>query len=226
MNHSTNGTNGHVPTPDQERIAREAVYYAARAGYYDLSDEAQRANKLTVSVFDMASMEPLPAGATHHFYIMIDATGYLVTRQVPSGPVTEATYKVVPHDQTEYQAAERELREAVLDCAVWYQTGEGVGYHPSQGQEARSAAIQALLADEEDQEYPVIREVAPDLYLSPGDEASPAPHVSRQWAVTIGSYPNYCEVGLIGYNDDGSPVLIGEDGEPDGHNGEGEDEEE
>jgi len=151
---------------------------------------------------------------------MINRTGSMVTRY------SDNRYEVTPHDQTEDQRQERELRDAVLDYALWYMAGEGAGYHPSHSPQARAAAIKELLeegaAREEDQErreasdpqtHPVIRDELPDIYLAPGDEASPAPLAMRQWSVTIGGYPNYCEVGLIGYNEDGSPELIAVDDE-------------
>ena len=213
-------TNGRKAMPSREQIIMTATYYAAISGYYDTSEAAQKSSLLTVSVMDMANVpgEPLPAGATHQFYVCIDATAYYVTRY------QDDQYRVEAHDQTEPQRQERELRETVLDCALWYMTGEGAGYRPNQGQEARAAAMKELLEEgtgEERQEreasdpkpHPVIRDVLPDLYLALGHDGSRPPRVLRQWSVQIGPPSNYCEVGLIGYNPDGTPELIAIDGD-------------
>ena len=131
---------------------------------------------------------------------MINATAYMVTRY-PN------RYEVLAHDQTADQRQERELRVAVLDSALWYLTGEGAGYQRGQGQEARDAAIQELLEEVSEEEgettYPVIRDKLPDINLD-----SNSPKILRQWSVQIGSVTNYCEIGLIGYNQDGTPKLI------------------
>jgi hypothetical protein len=200
-----------------------ASYYAAISGWYDTSEAAQRSNLLTISVMDRANVgEPLPAGATHQFYVCINATAYMVARY------PNEDYRVTPHDQNEQQRQERELREAVLDHAVWYMTGEGAGYRPSQGRQAREAAIKELLEEGADQEpreetnpvpHPVIREKQPDpsISLAPGTADSPLPHPLRQWSVEIGPY-NSCDVCFFGYDaEDGSPVLVpveAEDEEP------------
>jgi hypothetical protein len=205
-------TNGSTPTPDRDTIIREATYEAAVFGWYDTSEAAQQSNLLTISVFDMGSMEPLPADATHKFYIMVNATAYMVTRQ------RSGQYQVEEHDQTERHREERELRTSVLDYALWYLQGEGAGYHPSQGPEARTTAIKELLGEGQDDEhdqadtYPVIRDVGPDIFYAPGSANTPAPRVSRQWHVQIGPY-NACEVGLLGYHEDGMPALTAVDAE-------------
>jgi hypothetical protein len=166
---------------------------------------------------DMANIpgEVLPEGATHRFYVMIDASAYMVTRY------PDETYKVEPHDQNDRQRAERELREAVLGAAIWHLTGEGAGYHLGDGDEARAAAIKELLEDgpegaepeardEADPiPHPVIREREPNPFLSlAGVEGKAGPHALRQWVVEIGPY-NRCEVVFFGYDaENGSPELI------------------
>jgi hypothetical protein len=196
---STNATNGSKAAPSREQMMREATYRAAVAGYYDTSEAAQRQGLLTISVMDMAPHQPLPAGASYQFYIMVNHTGWVVAYYPPD------RYEVVPHDQTEQDRAERELRESVLDTALWYlTTGD---YHTGSGPEARAAAIKELLEDDEQEEreeadpvpHAVIREVVPDV-LDHG--------ILRLWFVQIGGDWNTCEVGLIRYNPDGSPEFI------------------
>ncbi len=213
-------TNGSKAAPSREQVIREATYYAAVHGWYDTSEAAQRANLLTISVVDMAPLEPLPPNATHQFYVCVNATAYLVMRYPDR-------YEVEPHDQIESQREERELREAALDTALWYFTGEGAGYHPGDGPEERARVISELLEEgkeyeeeerKEEETHPIIRDVFPDLFLAP-TETSPAPRVPRQWSVQIGPH-YYCEVGLIGYNEDETPELIAVDAEPDDDEGE------
>ena len=203
-------TNGNKPTRDQ--IIREATYEAACFGWYDTSEMAQKNNRLTITVVDMARLEPLPESNTHKFFVCVNATAYMVTRY------SNCYYEVVAHDQSERQRQERLLRTAVLDYALWYLSGEGAGYHPSQGEEARLAAIEELLGEQTEEErgegetsYPVVRDELPDIYLAPGNEESLPPKVLRQWSVQIGDILNYCEIGLIGYNPDGTPELVAGD---------------
>jgi hypothetical protein len=205
-------TNGSKPTPTRDQIIREATYEAARFGYYDTSEMAQKNNLLTITVLDMASVEPLPTNTTHKFFVCINATAYMVTRN------DLGHYEVVAHDQSERHRQERLLRTAVLDYALWYLTGEGAGYHPKDGPEARLASIQELLGEHTEEEhedgetsYPVVRDELPDIYLAPGSEESLCPRVLRQWSVQIGDILNYCEVGLIGSHPDGIPELVAVD---------------
>ena len=205
-------TNGNKPTRDQ--IIREATYEAACFGWYDTSEMAQKNNRLTITVVDMARLEPLKDRNTHKFFVCVNATAYMVTRY------PNCYYEVVAHDQSERQRQERSLRTAVLDYALWYLSGEGAGYHPSQGEEARLAAIEELLGEQTEEEreegetsYPVVRDELPDIYLAPGNEESLPPKVLRQWSVQIGDILNYCEVGLLGYNQDGTPELVAVDAE-------------
>jgi hypothetical protein len=223
-------TNGKRPSPSRDQIMSSAAYYAAVEGCYDTSEEAQRSNLLTISVVDMAAIpdSPLPAGASHQFMVLINKTAYMVTRS-PEGE----SYEVESHDQTEEHRQERELRDAVLTYAVWHITGEGAGYHPDQGEEARESAIKELLEEGADKReprdplaHPVISEIAPDIFLAPGEEGGLTPRVQRQWSVQIGPPFNYCEVGLIGYNDDGTPELVAVDGERDEESDDEDDEEE
>jgi len=226
---STNGTNGHTPAPSRERIVREATYYAAIHGWYDTSEAAQRGNLLTVTAIDMATIgEAPPPDATHRLYVCINATGYVVTRYA------DGRYEVQDHDENERQREERELRTAALDYGLWHMTGEGAGYRldlrPQERSKARAAMVKEVFAEDDEEEkreesdpvrHAVVRDEVPDISLAPGDENSPAPRVLRQWSVAIGGYPNYCEVGFIGYNPDGSPELIAVDAEP----GDGEEDE-
>ena len=218
-------TNGHSMGPDREQVKREMTYYAAIYGHYDTSVVAQKAEHLTMTVFDtVAHGFVLAPDATHRFLVMINNTAYFVTR------LTSGYYQVEPDDGLEQHRQERKLREAVLDTALWYLTGEGAGYDPGQGQEAQDAAIHELLEGEEpDMErdgglivHPVVREELPDIFLAPGGEASVAPAVSRQWSVSFGDGAS-CEIGLIGYHDDGTPELIAVDREGDGDEEESED---
>ena len=214
-------TNGKKPTPSRERIIMTATYYAAISGFYDTSEAAQKANLLTISVMDMANVpgSPLPAGATHNFYICINGTAYMVARY------SNEDYRVTPHDQTEQQRQERLLREDVLEVALWY-LAEG-GYSVGAGPEARAAAIEKLLEerpeDEEEEreeadpvKHPVIRDVSPDPTPSrPPGVIGPVPGVLRQWAVQIGP-DNCCEVYFFGYNaQNGNPILVPMDAEED-----------
>ena len=205
-------TNESKKEATRDQIIREATYEAARFGWYDTSEMAQKNNLLTITVFDMTSIEPLPDRSTHRFFVCVNATAYMVTR------FSDCRYEVVAHDQGERHRQERLLRTAVLDYALWHLTGEGAGYHPSHGEEAREAAIEELLEEytEEEREegetsYPVVRDELPDISLAPGSEDSLCPLAQRQWSVQIGDILNYCEVGLIGYNPDGTPELVAVD---------------
>ena len=206
-------TNGSTKESTRDQIIREATYEAARFGWYDTSQMVQKNNLLTITVFDMASVEPLPENSTHKFFVCVNATAYMVIR------TSNNHNQVVVYDQGEHHRQERLLRTAVLDFGLWYLTGEGAGYHPRDGEEARLAAIQELLGEQTEEReawetsYPVVREELPDIYLAPGNEKDLCPRVLRQWSVQIGDVINYCEVGLIGYNDDGTPELVAVDGD-------------
>ncbi len=211
-------TNGQTPGPDREQVKREMTYYAAIYGHYDTSVAAQKAGDLTIIIFNtVAHGFVLAPNTTHRFLVMINSTAYFVTR------LTSGSYQVEPDDGLEQHRQERVLREAVLDMALWYLTGEGAGYRPEQGQEAQDAAIHELLEGEEpDMErdgglivHPVVREEFPDIFLAPGNEGSAASIVSRQWSVSFGDGAS-CEIGLIGYHDDGMPELIVVDKEDEG----------
>lgn len=209
-------TNGSTAMPSRDEVIRLCTYYAAVDGYFDTSEAAQKAGLLTISVMDMA----LPEGATHRFYVMINRTGSMVTRY------SDDRYEVTPGGEAESQRQERELREAVLETALWRFTGEGALYLPGRSsQEDKERIIAELLAagpEEEEREggdpvnHPVIRDELPDptISLAKGPEGGVAPRVLRQWLVQIGRYL-YCEVALFGYDEDGSPSLLPIDKEPD-----------
>ncbi len=234
---SENGTNGSKATPSRDEVIRLSTYYAAAEGYFDTSEAAQKSGILTISVMDMSHYGPLSEGATHRFYVMVNRTGWMVTRY------SDNRYEVTPHDQTEDQRQERELRGAVLDAALWQMTGEGAGYHPDprpqERPKARAAMIKELLADRPEDEgetereatdpqpHAVVRDVLPDLTVSlaPGPEGGPGPQPLRQWSIEIGPYYS-CEVALFGYDEDGSPVLVPLDTEPDGEESDYEEDEE
>lgn len=198
-------TNGSTPTLDHERVIREATYEAARFGWYDTSEAAQKANLLTVSVFNMASMEALPVGASHKFYVCINATAYMVTR------MQNGAYQVTAYDQNLLQQQERELRSAVLDYAVYYLNNGRAEYMPGQGDKAREKHIKELLEDEanydlyseeeqpESDKHPIIRDYEPFITIDePGFVSGPQQMVERQWYVQVGP-AHCCFVGLIGY---------------------------
>src|SRR5215471_2255209 len=203
----TTKTNGSTPTPSRDQIIREATYYAAIHGYYDTSEAAQKANLLTVSAFDMGSMEKLPANASHKFYIMVDATAYMVTR------LKNGNYQVEEHDQEKRHQQERETRAAVFDYAVYYLTGTGAGYMPGDGDEAREKYIKELLEDEdnydhyeeeeqpESDKHPIIRDEEVTIAVGEGFVSGPAQPCSRQWYVQIGP-AHCCHVGLYRADND------------------------
>ena len=207
-------TNGHAPVPDREQVKREMTYYAAIYGHYDTSVAAQNGHLAITVVDTIAHGFELAPHQTHRFSVMINSTAYFVTR------LTSGHYQVEPDDTLAQHRQEHQLREAVLDTALWYLTGEGEGYRPGQGQEAQDATIHELLEGEEpDMErdgglivHPVVREELPDIFLAPGCDASAAPLVSRQWSVSFGDGAS-CEIGLIGYHEDGTPELIAVDKE-------------
>jgi hypothetical protein len=212
--------NGAIPKQvDRDEVIRLATYHAAVYGWYDTSIEAQKSGALTISVMDMSPYEQLESGASHKFYVMMNASGFMVTRRATG------EYEVKPHDQTEAQKQERELREAAMGMALWYVTGEGAGYlpDPRQGRdeqvEALRAAIAEVLEDEEPDEaryggplvHAVLTEIEPSLMLAPADEDSPAPVAVRQWLAIFGEYGR-CEVGFFGYDvEDGQPFLAAVD---------------
>jgi hypothetical protein len=234
MSSTGTGTNGSQATPSRDEVIRLSSYYAAVENYFDTSEVSQKAGLLAISVVDMAP-EALPPGTTHRFYVMIERIGSLVTRY------SDNRYEVTPHNQTEDQLQEHKLRDAVLDYALWYLTGEGAGYQldprPQERTKARAAMIKELLADRPEEEHEdsdprphaVVREKLPDMTVSlaPGAEGGPMPHPLRQWSVEIGPYYS-CEVALFGYEEDDSPVLVAFDTEPEGEEPENyeEDEEE
>lgn len=204
------------PALNEEHMVREAVYEAARYGWYDTSAQAQQLNLLMVSVANLAPAEPLPIGASHQFYIFVNETGYVVTRYPTQGEAA-ARYEVVYYDHVEGQRQERELREAVLDLALWEFGGdEESAYQRDVDRLAQTQIIAALLEadskedDEEDEEdsrsldYPVVHDEPPNLYFDAKMKLAAA--YVRQWSVTLG-YSYYCEIGLIGYNIDGTPQL-------------------
>jgi hypothetical protein len=214
-------TNGSNTLPSRDEVIRLSTYYAAIHNYFDTSDAAQKSGQLVISVMDMAHFEkPFPAGATHRFYVFINQVASVVTRYA------DDRYEVeLPDNLTEDQRREHELREAVLDYAVWQLTGEGAGYKPADGPEARAAAIQELLTeDEEEREavdphpHPVLREEAPDIFIAGDMAGGPAPRAARQWRVTIGGYS--CTVAFFGYDtEDGSPFLVTSEADPDDDEG-------
>jgi hypothetical protein len=204
-------TNGSKAQPSRDQIIQQATYYATVYGYYDTSEAAQLANLLTITLLDMAGYEALPPDATHRFYVCINATAYFVTRYPDH-------YEVQPHDRLENQRIERELRQAVLDVALWHFTGEGAdAYRPGGEAGERDRLIENLLSEgaEEEQgdsgklKHPVVRDEVPDMSIAgPGEGSTIA---ERQWSVAIGDY--YCEIGLFGVSEDGSPNLVVLDGE-------------
>lgn len=209
-------THGKQAVPSRDEVIKLSTYHAAVENFFDTSPTMQQTELLTTSVIDMAPYRALPEGATHQFYVMINRTGSMVTRYADN------RYEVTPHDQTEEQVKERKLRTAVLDYALWHMTGEGAGYNPNQGAEARAATIQKLLerGPENEEEgsaaadlvnHPVVRDELPDIILlpAPGQEGGPDPEMLRQWSVQVGGPWNYCEVVFFGYDvHDGSPTLV------------------
>lgn len=205
-----------MATSNRDNVIRLSTYHAAVYGWYDTSVEAQQSDALTISVMDMSSYEKLEPDATHKFYVMINASGYMVTRR------TNGAYEVKPHDQVDRHREERELRAAVMDTALWYVTGEGSGYILSlqapeeERSEARNAAIAELLEGEEpDIEryggeivHAVMVEVEPSIMIAPANEDEEAPVALRQWRVSFGDNAA-CEVGFFGYDtEDSQPFLV------------------
>ena len=93
----TTGNNGAGAAPkqvDRDEVIRLSTYYAAVFGWYDTSIEAQQSNALTISVVDMAPYETIEPGE-FKFYVMIDHSGYEVTRRVTGA------YEVTAHDRIE-----------------------------------------------------------------------------------------------------------------------------
>lgn len=231
----SNGSNGSQATPSRDEVVYLSAYYAAVSGNYDTSESAQKMNLLTITIMDMTTIpgEVLRPGTTHQMYVIVNETGYLVTC------FRDGSYVSEPHDHTPEQRQERALREAVLDAGLWQLTGEGAGYHVDAGPRARADAINTLLADQPEDpkereehnpdpvDHPIVRDELPDLTISlaPGAEGGIGPRVLRQWTVQIGGPWNSCEVGLFGYEADGTPVLIPMDREP-GEEGNDEEDEE
>lgn len=198
-------------------IMRTATLEAAVYGHYDTSQEAQDAQILTISVFNMASVEKLPEDITHRFYVMINATGYMVDR------LQDGSYQVRDHDQTEQHTQERELRTQVFDYAVYWLTGTGAGYMPGRdSQDDRAHYVKELLEDERNADHydereeppasdlhPVIRDEDVSIAVGEGFVAGPARPCERQWFVQFGA-ANRAHIGLIGYRvDNNQPEFIG-----------------
>src|SRR5579859_1738138 len=55
---------------------------------------ALKNNLLTITVLDMASLEPLKDRSTHTFFVCINATAYMVTRSSNNG------YEVIAHESS------------------------------------------------------------------------------------------------------------------------------
>ena len=230
------GNNGTATRPvDRDEVIRLATYHAAVSGWYDTSIEAQQSNALTISVMDMAPYEKLDPDATHKFYVMINASGFMVTRR------RDGNYEVKPHDQTEAQKQERELRETAMGMALRYVTGEGAGYlpDPRQGRDEQVAVLRAAIAevleDEEPDEaryggplvHAVLTEIEPSIMMAPADEDNEAPIAVRQWLAFFGEYGGRCEVGFFGYDvEDGQPFLVAVDADEEDEWDEGEEEDE
>ena len=186
---------------DRDRIIREAVSQAIVAGYYPPNED------MVISVIDATLIDPRP-GATHCLYIAVNSTAFLVTRY-------SDRYVVEPDLRVEAMKQEYELREAVLEHALWHFSGaESSDYQPGSGKEAREQIIAELLAEgggREDPSFgerPVVRDVLPGIYLAPGPDGE-CPAVQRQWGVLLGNF--YADIGLIGYNEDGTPELVAVD---------------
>lgn len=181
------------------KIIREAVSQAIVAGYYPRNED------LVLSVIDATILDPRP-GATHCFYIAVNSTAFIVTRD------SENCYAVEPDLRVEVMRQEYELREAVLEHALWHFSGaESSKYRPGSGKEARERIIAELLAggSEDATSAPVVRDVLPGIYLAPGGPDGECPAVQRQWGVLLGNF--YADIGLIGYNEDGTPELVAVD---------------
>jgi len=157
------------------------TYHAAVALYFDTSEAAQKAGLLTISVMDMQGIEPLPPGATHRFYVLINGTAAYVNR-------TSKGYTVEPDARKPPIAQELAIREKVLDTAIEYFTSETP--YPNNDLTQKPRIIDELLEDtEEEIKHPVVKDELPDNDLSGKHQPK------RQWSVRIGD--NYCEVGLF-----------------------------
>src|SRR6266566_1899663 len=126
------------------------TYHAAVAGYYDTSEEAQKANLLTITVMDEGALEKLPPDVTHLFYVLINSTAYHVTR------TSAGAYTVAPDMERQPSAQEHQVREHVLETALIH-----YGY-PGQYQ-TKEEMIAHLLEDEEEEDsHPIITEIDED----------------------------------------------------------------
>lgn len=202
---------------EHDLIVREATLQAAVYGHYDTSQEAQEAQILTISVFNMGSMEVLLNDVTHKFFIMVNATAYMVSR------MKDGSYQVEEHDQGDQHREERELRAQIFDYAVYWLSGTGAGYMPGRdSQDDRARYVKELLEDErnadhyaEEEEppasdlHPIIRDEPVSIAVGEGFVAGPAQAVARQWFVQIGA-ANRAHIGLIGYRiTDDQPEFVG-----------------
>ncbi len=175
-------TNGNTPAPTRDEIMRACTYAAAKAGYYDISEEAQKLGRLMIGVMDESTFEQLPADVTHKFYVMIDNTAYHVSR------TSEGKYTVEPDLKREPAASENQVRELVLDAALKHYGYPGL-------YTSKEEMIAAMLQDaDEETSHPVITE-----FLNDPDAVIPDGWIAalRSWEVTIGD--RNCVVGMFEY---------------------------
>jgi hypothetical protein len=173
---------------DREMFITEALYYAAAAGYYDTRVESEKPH---ITFMEL----PPPAGATHQLSILIDKTGYLVTRFKKNTVVSA-------DDRTPEQQRERLLRELVLDKALSRFTGRA----PLSDEERARLAEQLLVQENAGEPLTQLMRVARHPIVK---DESPAGAMVRQWSVSIGSHR--CQVGLVGFvGEKPELVILGE----------------
>jgi hypothetical protein len=162
--------------PPRDQVIMEATYYTARSLYYDTCEQAQREERLTITMMDMAHVEPsLPRGVTHRFYVILGESGYSQYGTAAYVNRTQEGYVVEPDASRDPRIKqELDIREAVLDAALEHFLGHSP--YPNGDLTQKPVLIERLLlGTQAEVKHPVVSEMAPE-----------SERALRQWTVQVG----------------------------------------
>jgi hypothetical protein len=170
--------------PSRDQIILEATYYAARAFYYDTSEQAQIDDHLKISMMDMAHVEPPPPGVSHRLYVLISEDGYGQYATAAFVNRTAEGYVVEPDPTRDYRIKQEiEVRESVLDVALTHFLGHSP--YPDDDMTQKPILIERLLlGTRAEVKHPVVSEMPTE-----------SERALRQWAVQVGDHT--CKVGMF-----------------------------
>lgn len=170
--------------PSRDQIILEATYYAARAFYYNTSEQAQIDDHLKISMMDMAHVEPLPPGVSHRLYVLISEDGYGQYATAAYVNRTSEGYVVEPDPTRDDRIRQEiEVRESVLDIALTHFLGHTP--YPNDDMTQKPIFIERLLlGTKAEVKHPVVCEMAPE-----------SERALRQWTVQVGDHT--CKAGMF-----------------------------